>query len=1734
MNKIRKLLSLLLTLCMLLSLAPVSALAAEGDDVVLELENVGEGQDPPEIAEEPEALPDYASATSESGTRDVYAFTTQPLSGYIDPASLSYTINWDTNADLRTVYIFKYYEEATEYVYDPVTVLDGTVHEYTFDIDKLVDWDRYILKAAYGDGDGHFYSNPVTIDLSNLGFTLLPSGGQIDPDTLSYTVTWNTNFTPYDLEICHYIEGGGTPIVVDHNLFPPSYLHDGQYQYTFDIDALTSADNYFIRVYYHNTHYINSPSFSFDFSSLAFTTPPEGGVYDPLTKDFYISGATNFSFNKVEVCYYGEDDLIQIAQTYSPNVGESKRDFNIRIYNSLGEHAFFLRAYYKGDYYIESNSFKVSNQILYFTVQPESGYIVPETLSYTINWDTNVELRTIFIYRYYEGSTEYQYDPVTVLDGAVHEYTFNIDKLVDWDRYIIKATYGLVQEEGHFYSDPVTIDLSNLAFSLFPTGGQIDPDTLSYTVRWNTNFSPYNLEICHYNEGGVNPVVDKSLIPSLHLENGRYQYTFDIDELTSVDNHFIRVYYHRDHYINSPTFSVDFSPLAFTIYPTSSTYDAAGNFSVEWGTNFTPKRVELCGISDSGDVIVEKYDSLVLDKQGTLTGTGPLAEKEFFFRAYYSSDYYITTGRFTLTDVGYQFTTQPQSGQIDPDTLNYSVEWRISFQPRLIDILYDSGDPWHPEYSVLTTIDYNLSPALSHPFTSAEAGRQFFIRAWYGDGNSDYVLSSRFNVGTDLLVFTEDPYLLEYDPADGIYYVMWTTSFIPLRIVISHTVGDSMVNPVQDDILTSGYNTLGAYTATVPDGDDTYYFYAYYGTETGQYVMKSLRLWPGLFNFISAPESGSFLEGPANYPLEWTTSFVPVKVEILKEDAVIHTITQDLHQSDSYDLKAVYGEGVYRIRAFYSDSSTAFVDCVSFTVSFPGPMFTKQPADGPALKTVPYEASWSTSFTPLRLELWTYKDEVHEKVPGELVPTATAFAFTYSQAMQYLDKVFYLRAWYGEGEDEYKNSFNFKVSPRIQLGTSAVDLGVSAFVLPVEDGENYYTIYNNNYTDTSYLNYSFVTGSNRTVEVILEATNDYSVGDMYYPEYSKYALRYVLQGYTDQDGAAHQNQIYKSGFQTDPVFCGVKPGVIHFSISMAELRQQFAATGNPNPDIMDVHISVVFNGGNDYWDSYDWLIKDVHQTDPDFWFYPEINYENLTLTSVSFVPKLEFLNAENLEGVDLPGIASIKTDWYTVLAAYGSVMDEYENLLYGKDPYPQSFMNDYGEEVFWQSYFYDFSPDDSIDRRFAKYFGEGYNDWVTGPVNPAAAYGLGPANYKFGLVANHITKTADTIEGTAVSLSEFINEDNIEFYNSLVGLDRDKGYFTDWENVTGDMPWCEPLAMINCVITVTFDDGVTYRKDLAFTNGGESSDFRINGEPYSLPEISAVTIKSATVMFEGQIHLRFTYEIPQEVMDLPGAYVSFDQNGVETKILLTKGEASSSGIRFYYPVNIPDFADEIIVRMYDGNDNLLKVEKPNHDDFTNGFPYSVKQYAENKMETGSTEEMRALATALFDYGTAAQIYFKHGDYQELTVNDRVNAVTLDDLAPYIHIIESTKPDNGKPDGVSTVSLTAYFEANNTLQVAFTLDGTRDVSEYTFLVDGKVVQPVVLDTNKYGLWYENIAAPDLNIPHTFTITDGTDTYTFTASILTYARTSVVSGKPDRVNLGKAMYLYYYTAAAYFAG
>lgn len=145
----------------------------------------------------------------------------------------------------------------------------------------------------------------------------------------------------------------------------------------------------------------------------------------------------------------------------------------------------------------------------------------------------------------------------------------------------------------------------------------------------------------------------------------------------------------------------------------------------------------------------------------------------------------------------------------------------------------------------------------------------------------------------------------------------------------------------------------------------------------------------------------------------------------------------------------------------------------------------------------------------------------------------------------------------------------------------------------------------------------------------------------------------------------------------------------------------------------------------------------------------------------------------------------------------------------------------------------------------------------------------------------------------------------------------------------------------------------------------------------------------------------------------------------------------------------------------------------------------------------------------------------------MSVSEEVGQLSADTLNDYIAV-----RDGGLPDGVSISGITAMLESDNTLRLYYGFTGV-DPDKLTFEID---VDKAVLRRRDDGMRYlapgAGVYANHLQDVHEYSVSDGTNTYTITASVLTYAMACVRKSDEKTSDLGKALYLYNQVAAAAF--
>ena len=297
---------------------------------------------------------------------------------------------------------------------------------------------------------------------------------------------------------------------------------------------------------------------------------------------------------------------------------------------------------------------------------------------------------------------------------------------------------------------------------------------------------------------------------------------------------------------------------------------------------------------------------------------------------------------------------------------------------------------------------------------------------------------------------------------------------------------------------------------------------------------------------------------------------------------------------------------------------------------------------------------------------------------------------------------------------------------------------------------------------------------------------------------------------------------------------------------------------------------------------------------------------------------------------------------------------------------------------------------------------------------------------------------------------------------------------------------------------------------------------------------SAVFIKGVTGSFNDKIKLNYYLDIPEEVMADENAYVTISNESTGKDVALPVKDApfnkEKGGYKFSIPLAAKEASDIITAKVFGGEDSAITLigERSGKDYTGTGVQYTLMRYFDWLEMNGSDDNEKAVGATAKDYCASAQIYFKY-NADGLNVSSAVDEVTADTLSSYIAV-----RDGELPEGVSIDGISAMLESDNTLRLYFNFNNVNP-DDLSFTIDGN---NAVLKQRSDGMYYlaldEGVYSNRLQDMHTYSVSDGADTYTITASVLTFARSCVIKKKGTEAekNIGKALYLYNRAAVAAF--
>ncbi len=279
------------------------------------------------------------------------------------------------------------------------------------------------------------------------------------------------------------------------------------------------------------------------------------------------------------------------------------------------------------------------------------------------------------------------------------------------------------------------------------------------------------------------------------------------------------------------------------------------------------------------------------------------------------------------------------------------------------------------------------------------------------------------------------------------------------------------------------------------------------------------------------------------------------------------------------------------------------------------------------------------------------------------------------------------------------------------------------------------------------------------------------------------------------------------------------------------------------------------------------------------------------------------------------------------------------------------------------------------------------------------------------------------------------------------------------------------------------------------------------------PEPASATIVSYSCSLGGNIAMNFYAELSENLLTDPDAYMQFTVAGRTVLVPISEGKVSvKNGVTRYLfscSINSRNMTDPITAQVIraDGNVGSAKT-------------MDVRTYCEYMIANSGNTKTVALMKAMLNYGASAQLLFGY------RTDDLANA-SLAESEKVFEAVDASRfqhSRSGQEDGIVATSYSLLLDSETTVRVYFQLTGTKSIEEYTFTVDGQVVQPKASGSR----WYiecTGIAAHRLDDLHVFTCGGITVTY----GALSYVN-QVMNAYDDGTLFDMAAALYAYWQAA----
>ena len=275
--------------------------------------------------------------------------------------------------------------------------------------------------------------------------------------------------------------------------------------------------------------------------------------------------------------------------------------------------------------------------------------------------------------------------------------------------------------------------------------------------------------------------------------------------------------------------------------------------------------------------------------------------------------------------------------------------------------------------------------------------------------------------------------------------------------------------------------------------------------------------------------------------------------------------------------------------------------------------------------------------------------------------------------------------------------------------------------------------------------------------------------------------------------------------------------------------------------------------------------------------------------------------------------------------------------------------------------------------------------------------------------------------------------------------------------------------------------------------------------------------QAATTSLNGTIDLNVYVHLGEALANSSETFVRFSYAGKTVDVPIADAIITEEdGIiqhRFSLPMYAKQVVDTVTFQVMQGEDIY-------------GLPreYSITTYCMNRINKSTNPAQVALCKALLNYASAAQLAFNYKT--DTLANARLDAA--DKVLPQnIDVSGYAASVTGSETGIKVDGATLMLESAVSIRVYFLLEEGYDISDFTFTIDGKVVEP---QKNSSGWFIETDGISAKNLDQMMKFSVGGLTVNYGPMSYVNSKLKASSTNEATLNLVKALYAYYQAAEA----